>query len=240
MSVNPSPGYGHPDFSAPLDVLDGPVQTWNEDLPAYSTVTVATVLTTGYKYVGLYMANGAVAQTASFYWSITGRYGFTPQFDDYVSVPPGAFSPFFLLTAKAQLLTLAITDTSGADNTAKGSCWPTNRLPFNPNVDNFTIWDSGGSHPLAPGWNYEPFNVVSGGLAVISVGADVGYDVEIDYLDLNGQWDYIWSDSGLTANVPTSSIVALPSGYCRIGINNTGGGNQSATAAVVSSVNMSS
>lgn len=239
MSVNPFPGYGHPDFSAPLQVLDGPLTQWDSDVPAFSTVIVATINTIGYEYVGLYLANGSVAQTPTCYWSVNGKYGFLPQIDDYVSIPAGAFNSYFFLTAKAQLLTVAITDTSRADNNSQGSCWPTNRRPWNPNVNGNVVWSAGGGNPLVPGWNYEPLNITSGGQAIISAQTTGTYDIEVDYLDLNGTWDYIWGNSGFAANESMSQLLALPAGYCRIGVNNTSGANQSGTAAITSIQNVS-
>lgn len=239
MSIITPPPYGRPDYSAPLSSLDGAVTTWDVALPAHSTKTVASVSVAGYKHVGMFLYTSSTAQVIDFSWSVTGNYGAEPQYDDYMSIPSGVFTSWFFVAAKGPLLTLSVTDTSGAANVTRGICWPSNRERFNPVSDVVQKWVSSGGNALAPGWNYVPFNVVSGSAAVVSVQTTGTFDVELDYLDNSGLWEFAWTNGGFAANQSMSQFVALSSGYYRVGVNNTTAVDQGGMMGVTQVVNTS-
>lgn len=221
MSIINSSGFGRPDYSAPIPVLNGPQESWNLTIPANGTEQAGTIDCEAFDYVSVWLYYNPNPQRISFAWSTQLPAPGTGTYTDYIGLPDNNVGGVLHLPTRMRYLTISVTDLSGAQNYSQGYFWGTNRPGNSPGALNIGQNDYGFTYTnIAPGTQTNEFpNFMPGGAVVAAVmGGE--YYLTIDYYSAFNGWLSLWDSGDFAAGVPTTQTVALPVAPVRVNMQN--------------------
>lgn len=233
MSIITPPPFGRPDYSQPLLVTDGVPLLAANTLPADGSENLFTINCQGFQYLDIIGLDSFEPFSLTFSWNPDPNGQTNVATTETIGIPGFASLQQQLhIPCRQQFVSVAGTDLSGSDNPVTFYYWLSNRVgrsPFNAPMQ--PIWFSNGgtilpgNNTLTPSWPY-------GGPVVFSSTSSGTYNVQVNWFDESGNWDYVWGQNGYTANNPTTQIFTLPFGFCQLVIDNTEGSNQTISYSV--------
>lgn len=231
MSIISSDGYDRPDYSSTLPELDGPIEAWSGSFADLEGVTLGTLDCRAYTSSVVYVSSLTGAATLELQYGVTGDYSSDVTYTDYYVMGGFVFPFIFRSEARLSDVTISAYDLTNADNDISIYAWPSNRPTTSPpgspaNATTFEIED------LVAGWQYSALLWPAAGPAVIWANCTDNYDVALQVSSGNDKWSTIWEADGQLANVSVSEYVAIPPGFLRLGVNDTGSTGGTFTGAL--------
>lgn len=234
MSIINSSGFGRPDYSAPLPVLNGPQTFWDLTIPALGTEQIGTLDCEAFNYVSVWLYDNPFPQRLSFAWSTELPAPGSGTYTDYIGLPDNNVGGVLHLPTRMRYLTMAVTDLSDAANFSQGYFWGTNRPGNSPGELNIGQNDYGFTYTNIPvGTTLNTFPIFMPGVALLTSVLNESSYVTVNYYSAFNGWQFLWNSGTLAANSPISEMVALPVAPLRIGMQNLGSTAASGSLALV-------